>query len=285
LRRSAVPAVTEGIRLFTAADVDTWYQPGAIEMHLGDVLDSGNSESMSVGFAHYAPGASNEWVVTYDEALIITRGAFTVTSVDGVETTARAGEVIFLRAGTPVVYSAKEEGAELVYVTYPHWSETEASERFLDAFQPTEDRPEQQDAEALLRSIYDPLERGESDDFQPFYDAFAEDIVFTTSMGEVRGKAAAIGYFKHASVTMEYDIFVRPLRYFGNGNRVVQVGREIFRVKETGKTHEADWAWVYDVEDGRITRILGIEDLSGVAEEEAEAMVKAQREAQAAPAM
>jgi ethanolamine utilization protein EutQ len=65
---------------------------------------------MSVGFAHCEPGARNEWVVTYDEALIITRGAFTVTSADGIETTARPGEVIFLRAGTPVVYSAKEEG-------------------------------------------------------------------------------------------------------------------------------------------------------------------------------
>jgi hypothetical protein len=37
-----------------------------------------------VGFAYYAPGARNEWVVTYDEALIITRGAFTVTSADRV---------------------------------------------------------------------------------------------------------------------------------------------------------------------------------------------------------
>jgi len=107
---------------------------------------------MTVGFAHYAPGAANEWVVTYDEALIITRGAFTVTSADGVETTARVAEIIFLRAGTPVVYSAKGDGAELVYVTYPHWSETEASERFLDVFQPSEDRPEQQDAEAVLRT-------------------------------------------------------------------------------------------------------------------------------------
>jgi ethanolamine utilization protein EutQ len=274
-------AATEGIRLFTAENVDAWYRPGEIKMLLGDVLDSSNSESMSVGFALYAPGASNEWVVTYDEALIITRGAFTVTSADGVETTARAGEVIFLRAGTPVVYSAKEEGAEVVYVTYPHWSETEASERFLSAFQPSEERPERRDPVALLRSIYDPLERGESDDFQPFYDAFAEDIVLTTSMGEARGKQAVIAYFSEAAATMDFDIFVRPLEYVGDGNRVVQLGRETFRVKESGKTHEADWAWVYHVEDGRITRILGIQDLSGVADEEAEAMDKAQEAAAA----
>jgi ethanolamine utilization protein EutQ len=277
-------AGTQGIQLFRGEDVETWYRPGEIRMLLGDVLDSSNSDSMSVGFAHYAPGASNEWVVTYDEALIITKGAFTVTSTEGVETTARAGEVIFLRAGTPVVYSAKEEGAEVVYVTYPHWLQAhEASEHapFLDSFQASEERPERRDPVALLRSIYDPLERGESEDFQPFYDAFDEHVVLTTSVGEVRGKPAVMGYFSKAAETMEFDIFVRPLRYFGDGNRVVQVGRETFRVKETGKTHEADWAWVYDVEDGRITRILGIEDLSGVADEEAEAMARAQQDANA----
>jgi ketosteroid isomerase-like protein len=141
--------------------------------------------------------------------------------------------------------------------------------------------PTATDPVALLRSIYDPLERGESDDFQPFYDVFAEDIVLTTSMGEARGKQAVIGYFVHGAATMEVDIFVRPLEYFGDGNRVVQLGREHFTVKETGATYESDWAWVYDFEEGRITRILGIQDLSGVAAEEAEAMVKTQAEADA----
>jgi ethanolamine utilization protein EutQ len=277
-----MPDASEGIRLFTAEDVDNWYRPGEIKMLLGDVLDPSNSESMSVGFANYAPGASNEWVVTYDEVLIVTRGAFTVTSADGVETTARAGEVIFLRAGTPVVYSAKEEGAELVYVTYPHWSEAHAASEyapFLDTFKPSEEGPERRDPVALLRSIYDPLERGESADLQPFFDAFDEDIVLTTSMGEARGKPAVMGYFSKVAETMEFDIFVHPLEYFGEGNRVVQLGRETFRVKATGKTHEADWAWVYDFEDRRITRILGIQDLSGIADEEAEALAKAQEEA------
>jgi ethanolamine utilization protein EutQ len=286
-----MPAANEGIRLFTADDVDTWYRRVDRRIFLGDVVDPGNSNSMTVGFARYAPGESNEWVVTYDEALIVTKGAFTVAAEDGRETTARAGEIIFLRAGTAVVYSAEDEGAELVYVTYPHWSQRldeeivlhgkamSAQAAYDEMFRPSEEAPPPSDGLALLRSIYDPLERGESHDFQPFYDAFAEDIVLTTSMGEVRGKRAAIGYFVHASATMEFDIFLRPLEYFGEGDRVVQVGRERFRVKETGKTHEADWAWVYDIEDGRITRILGIEDLSGVADEEAEAMVKAQKEA------
>jgi ethanolamine utilization protein EutQ len=292
---STMPAANERILLVTPEDVDTWYRPGDRRIFLGDAVDSSNSESMSVGFARYAPGESNEWVVTYDEALIVTRGAFTVAAEDGRETTARAGEIIFLRRGTAVVYSAKDEGAELVYVTYPHWTErldeevvlrgkTTSAQAAYDAiFLPSEEPPPATDGVALLRSIYDPLERGESDDFRPFYDAFAENIVLTTSAGEVRGKEAVISYFSEAAATMEYDIFVRPLEYFAEGNRVVQVGGETFRVKATGKTHEADWAWLYDVEDGRITRIVGIQDLSGIADEEAEAMAKAQK-AQAAPA-
>ena len=105
--------------------------------------------------------------------------------------------------------------------------------------------------------------------------------MLTTPVGEVRGKQAVIGYFAHAAATLEFNPFVRPLAYFADGNRVVQLGGETFRVKQTGATHEADWAWLFDVEDGRITRILAIQDLSGVADEVAEALAKAQREASA----
>jgi ethanolamine utilization protein EutQ len=279
---STMPAAIEGIRLFTAINVDTWYRSGERRIYLSDVLDPTNSEAMSVGFARYAPGESNAWVVTYDEALIVTNGALMVTSADGVETTARAGEVIFLRKGARVVYSAKEEGAEVVYVTYPHWMQAQAASEhaaLLDTFQPTEERPERRDPLALLRSIYDPLERGESADFGPFFDALAEDAVLTTPVGEVRGKQAVIAYFAHAAATLEFDPFVRPLAYFAHGNRVVQLGEETWIVKATGKTtHRDAWAWVFDVEDGRITRILAIQRLDGVADEVAEALAKAQQE-------
>jgi uncharacterized protein len=188
------------------------------------------------------------------------------------------------------VYAAKQEGAEVVYVTYPHWTQAQAASEhaaLLDTFQPTEERPERRDPVALLRSIYDPLERGESEDFAPLlFDALAEDVVLTLPVGEACGKQAVIGYFAHAAATLEFNLFVRPLEYFGDSKRVVQVGGETFRVKETGATHEADWAWVFDVEDGRIARILANMDLSGVADEVAEALAKAQEEAsrQAEPA-
>jgi ethanolamine utilization protein EutQ (cupin superfamily) len=48
------------------------YQSEDRHLFLSDVVDESNGDSMSVGFARYGPGESNEWVVTYDEALVVT---------------------------------------------------------------------------------------------------------------------------------------------------------------------------------------------------------------------
>jgi ethanolamine utilization protein EutQ len=134
----------EGIRHFSPDAARGWYQAEGRRIFLTDVVDENESETMSVGFARYAAGQSNEWVVTYDEALIVTRGSFSVTSADGDKTTAAAGELIFLTAGTKVVYSAEDAGADVVYVTYPHWMDAQRRSehaRLLDEFHPVEGLP------------------------------------------------------------------------------------------------------------------------------------------------
>lgn len=109
------------VKLLTPKQPKEWYQPGNRPIYIADVLDENGPAPMSVGFARYAAGASNDWTLTYDEVLVITQGTFSVV-VDGNVTTARAGEAIFLPKGTALAYRA-EEAAELVYVTYPHWAE------------------------------------------------------------------------------------------------------------------------------------------------------------------
>ena len=80
------------VRLFTTDNAE-WYQYRDREIFVGDVLNSSNSEAMSVGFyRNKNKGERNEWVVTYDEALICTKGALTVRSPEGTKT-AKAGEV------------------------------------------------------------------------------------------------------------------------------------------------------------------------------------------------
>jgi ketosteroid isomerase-like protein len=128
---------------------------------------------------------------------------------------------------------------------------------------------------ALLQRIWGPMERGESTDYQPFFDLLHDDIVFTTSLGELRGKRAVIHYFTHAGELVEFRPFERPSEYFGNGDRVVIVGEETFRVKATGVTVRGPWAWVHDLRDGLITRIEAIQDLSAVADAVSEALANA----------
>ncbi|MGH3712649.1 MAG: cupin domain-containing protein [Micromonosporaceae bacterium] len=197
-----------GVSHLTPDHVATWYQARDRGIYLGDVLDTSNSDTMSAGFAVYAPGQSNNWVVTYDEVLIVTRGEFTVTPETGQPATAGPGELIFLRNGTKLIYAAGEQGAEVVYVAYPAWMPAqEASEHadLLTSFQPIEGRPPVTDNAALLRRIWDPVERGESYDVQPFFDALADDVVFTLSVGELRGKKSVIAYFANAAETIEFN--------------------------------------------------------------------------------
>jgi len=125
------------VKHFTIKDPTTWHQSGDRQIFLGDVVDASNSDTMSVGFARYNKGESNEWTVTYDEVLVVTKGVFTVSSADGAKT-AKAGELIFLTDGSKVVYRAEEE-TELVYVTYPHWFDAQHNSEhadLLDKFHP-----------------------------------------------------------------------------------------------------------------------------------------------------
>lgn len=108
------------VQRLTIEDPTTWYQAGDRQVFIADVLDSSNSASMSVGFARYEKGATREWAITCDQAVIVTKGVLTVRSAD-TTVTAKAGEVIFLTEGTKVVYEGEQMGTEVVYVTYPHW--------------------------------------------------------------------------------------------------------------------------------------------------------------------
>ena len=79
----------------TSDDPDLrWYRRGRQELRLADAVDDSHGAAMTVGFGRYAAGESNEWVTSYDEALVVTRGVFAVDS-DGGSTVARAGDQCF----------------------------------------------------------------------------------------------------------------------------------------------------------------------------------------------
>lgn len=119
-----------GVLKATSNDDMTWYRRGKQDIHLADAIDGGNDVAMTVGFARYAAGESNEWTTSYDEALVVTRGRFAVDSA-GISTVAGPGEVIYLSPGTPLVYRAVED-SEVVYVSYPHWFEATSRSPYAD---------------------------------------------------------------------------------------------------------------------------------------------------------
>ena len=121
---------------------------------------------------------------------------------------------------------------------------------------------QQRAAVDLMREMFEPLERGE--DSQAFYDALDDEVTFKLSVGALEGKAAVIAYLDGGEL-LEFSPFEKPLMYFGDGDRAVIVGDETITEKETGAVHRAEYAWVVQVQDGRITHISEIQDVSGFA--------------------
>ena len=70
-----------GVQKVTSDDPDLrWYRRGDQHLRLADAVDGSAGAAMTVGFARYAAGESNDWVMSYDEALVVTRGSFAVDS-------------------------------------------------------------------------------------------------------------------------------------------------------------------------------------------------------------
>ena len=86
----------------------------------------------------------------------------------------------------------------------------------------------------------------------------------TPISGEFRGKQATVDHLKALGNVLEFRQ-EQPLQFFGNGERVVILGKESVEVKKSGITVPAsDYATVLDFRDGLITRFLVIQDLSAV---------------------
>lgn len=106
---------------FSVADAPFERAPGQHgDVFLGNVVDEKDGGPITVGFGRYAPRQTLDDMVVAGEAMVVTRGRLTVRS-DNAEIPANPGEVVYLPLGAAVVITANEEGAELVYATYPHW--------------------------------------------------------------------------------------------------------------------------------------------------------------------
>lgn len=123
------------------------------------------------------------------------------------------------------------------------------------------------DTIALARTV---IEAGNvSGDWQPLIDHLADDVVFkltvpdgTPISGEVRGKEAVVQHFANLGNFLGFSQ-EKPIEYFGNGDRVIVLGRESVEIKKSGVTVPgSDYVTVLDFRGDRITLFLVIQDMS-----------------------
>lgn len=108
------------VRKLTTEDAKTWSKVGDQQIFVSDIVDQAAAPNakMTVGFARLAQGEELDISFPYDEVLILTKGSYTVRTERGDVVTARAGEVIYLPAGSSSS-SHTEEDTEMVYVANP----------------------------------------------------------------------------------------------------------------------------------------------------------------------
>jgi ethanolamine utilization protein EutQ (cupin superfamily) len=108
------------VQKLVAPGAEAWSQVGDGEIFVSDLVDEAREPDakMTVGFARVGAGEALDISFPYDEVLILTKGAYTVRTEDGEAITARAGEVIYLPAGSSNS-SRADEDTEMVYVASP----------------------------------------------------------------------------------------------------------------------------------------------------------------------
>jgi uncharacterized protein len=105
--------------------------------------------------------------------------------------------------------------------------------------------------------------------WQPLLDRLADDVVFKVTVpegtpisGEFRGKQAVMGHFERLGELLEFRQ-EEPMEFFGDGERVVVLGKESVEIKRSAVTVPgSEYATVLDFRDGMITRFLVIQDMS-----------------------
>ena len=96
--------------------------------------------------------------------------------------------------------------------------------------------------------------------------AMAEDVIWKQPVkgpapfaGIIRGREQLGEWFGQMDAVSEVEAF-EPKEFISDGNKVVVLGNYIYRSKATGKSWESDWAMVWVLENGQVTKGQIFED-------------------------
>ncbi|HZH02129.1 MAG TPA: nuclear transport factor 2 family protein [Myxococcaceae bacterium] len=109
-------------------------------------------------------------------------------------------------------------------------------------------------------------------DFKSLVDALAEDVIFrvtvpdgTPSSGVFRGKESVSTYFTKTLPQLAVFEQQQPIELVPDGDRVIILGDDSYTLHKTGETFRSPYAMVVEFKAERISSILIIQDLSGMA--------------------
>jgi ketosteroid isomerase-like protein len=115
----------------------------------------------------------------------------------------------------------------------------------------------------VVEGMFSSLQRG---DIAGVLDRLSEDIEWRIAgpselpyAGIHRGRDEVAKFFRTFGQAAEFEVF-QPREYLAKGDKVVVLGHERQRIKASGQVVETDWAMVFTLRDGRITRFRNYVD-------------------------
>ena len=118
----------------------------------------------------------------------------------------------------------------------------------------------------LIKATFDDLMRNGS--VETLFASVTDDVVLKNGSpellpfgGEYLGRDGLGEYFRRVDTVLEISD-LRVTDYFESRHKVVVLGDETLRIKASGEEFRSEWCTVFELREGRICRILVIEDHS-----------------------
>jgi ketosteroid isomerase-like protein len=128
---------------------------------------------------------------------------------------------------------------------------------------------EQQNIEVLQRA-YEAFGRGDIEtvlaQFDDTIEWFSPGPADLPISGTRRGRQQVADFFRVLDELFEYERF-EPKKFIAQGDDVVVLGEETFRIRATGTRIELEWAQVCEMKNGKVMRFHEYVDVSAVVEE------------------
>ena len=115
----------------------------------------------------------------------------------------------------------------------------------------------------VVQETYEAVGRG---DIPALLDLLTDDVEWTLQgpsvipfAGTRRGREGVAEFFSLVGETLEFEQF-EPREFVVQGDTVAVLGYERSLIKSTGRTLEQEWAHVYTLRDGKISKFRAFED-------------------------